>query len=333
MTRPVATMLRRTALLATAAITLLGGVAGSAHADPVAIKVAYENNPGEPVDRVMHYWQDLIAERSNGEITLELYPSSQLGSKKDVTEQAMMGMNVITITDAGFLADYDPDLSVLFGPFLSDDPAKILEIYESDWFKEKEQGLREKGIRIVLPNYLYGVRHLIANKPVRTPEDLAGLKVRVPNNVMQIKAFEAMGATPTPMPLGETFTALSQGVIDGVENPLSVLYGQRFHEEAKYLSLIGYLTNVAVFAGGEAFFSTLPEEQMKIIEETAHEAGVYSQKITAEEDAAVIQKMKDAGVEVIEVDKAPFQEATLKVYEQFPEWSEGLYGQIQDQLQ
>jgi tripartite ATP-independent transporter DctP family solute receptor len=325
-------MLRRTALLAGTALALLGGVASAAFADPVAIKVAYENNPGEPVDKVMHYWQDLIAKKSNGEITLELYPSSQLGSKKDVTEQAMMGLNVITITDVGFLADYDPDLGVLFGPFLSEDPAKLFKIYDGEWFKQKAMALREKGIRIVLPNYLYGVRQLIAKKPVRTPADLAGMKIRVPNNVMQIKIFEAMGATPTPMPLGETFTALSQGVIDGVENPLSVLYGQHFQEEAKYLSMIGYLTNTAVFVGGEAFFSTLPEEQMKIIDETAYEAGLYSQKIAAEEDAATIQKMKDAGVEVIEVDKAPFKEMTRKVYDQFPEWTPGLYEQIQAEL-
>ncbi len=325
-------MLRRTALLAGTALALLGGVAGAAFADPVAIKVAYENNPGEPVDKVMHYWQDLIAKKSNGEITLELYPSSQLGSKKDVTEQAMMGLNVITITDVGFLADYDPDLGVLFGPYLSDDPAKLFKIYDGEWFKQKSESLREKGIRIVLPNYLYGVRQLIATKPVRTPADLAGMKIRVPNNVMQIKIFEAMGATPTPMPLGEVFTALSQGVIDGVENPLSVLYGQHFQEEAKYLSMIGYLTNTAMFVGGEAFFSTLPEEQMKIIDETAYEAGLYSQKIAAEEDAATIQKMKDAGVEVIEVDKAPFREMTRKVYDQFPEWTPGLYEKIQAEL-
>lgn len=324
--------LGRAALLAATMIAGLGTVVTGALADPVTIKVAYENNPGEPVDKVMHYWQDLIAEKSNGEITLELYPSSQLGSKKDVTEQAVMGLNVITITDVGFLADYDPDLGILFGPYLTDDTAKLLKIYEGPWFQEKAAALREKGIRIVIPNYLYGVRHLIAKKPVHGPDDLAGMKVRVPNNIMQIKILEAMGATPTPMPLGETFPALSQGVIDGVENPLSVLYGQRFHEEAKYLSLIGYVTNTAMFVGGEAFFSTLPEEQMKIIDETAYQAGLYSQKIATEEDAATIQKMKDAGVEVIEVDTGPFREKTQKVYAEFPEWSPGLYEKIQSEL-
>lgn len=299
----------------------------------VSIKVAYENNPGEPFDQVMHHWKDDLAKRSNGEITLELYPSSQLGSKKDVTEQAMMGLNVITISDVGFLADYEPDLGVLYGPFLTDDPAKLFKIYDGEWFKEKSESLKKKGIHIVMPNYLYGVRQLISKKPVHTPEDLKGMKIRVPNNVMQIKIFEAMGATPTPMPLGETFPALAQGVIDGVENPISVLYGQKFQEEAKYLNMIGYLTNAALLVGGEAFFSTLSEDQLKLIHESAYDAGLYSQKLTTQVDNEMIAKMKEQGVEVIEVDRAPFKALADKVYSEFPEWSPGLYEKIQAELQ
>lgn len=191
----------------------------------------------------------------------------------------------------------------------------------------------DHGVRIVLPNLLYGVRHLISTRPVRTPEDMQGLKVRVPNNVMQIRAIEAMGAVATPMPLGDVYTALAQGVIDAVENPIAVLYGQRFHEEADYLSLIGYLTNTAMFVGGEAFFSTLSDEHMQIVEETAYEAGLYSQELITDMDNEMLEEMIAAGVEVIEVDMAPFQELTLPVYESFPEWSDGLYEMIQDQLQ
>src|SRR5690606_123695 len=94
-----------------ASMLLAGSVA--AYAANVSIKVAYENNPGEHFDEVMHYWKDDLTKRSNGEITLELYPSSQLGYKKDVTEQAMMGLNVVTISDVGFLAEYDPHIGVL----------------------------------------------------------------------------------------------------------------------------------------------------------------------------------------------------------------------------
>lgn len=316
-----------------AAGTLALGLAAPALAqDPVTLKVAYENHPGEPLDKVMHYWADMVKERSQGQVLLELYPSSQLGAKNDVMEQAMMGMNVITLSDVAFLADYEPDLGVLFGPYLSSDPAKLFKIYESDWFKAKEEALKKKGVHLVITNYLYGVRQLLAKKPVRTPEDLQGIKVRVPNNIMQIKTFEALGATPTPMPLGDVYPALTQGMIDGVENPLPVLYGQKLHEQAKYLSMISYITNTSVWVGGEAFFSTLDPNVVQLLHDTGYEAGLYSQKIATEEDERLIQQMKAAGVEVIYPDVAPFREKALQVYQQFPEWSPNLYQTIQDQL-
>ncbi|WP_068315427.1 C4-dicarboxylate TRAP transporter substrate-binding protein [Polycladidibacter hongkongensis] len=321
-------------LLKTAAMaaTIAAVGAFSANAAPLEIKVAYGNNPGEPFDVVMNHWAKLIDERSNGEIQFKLYPSSQLGAKKDVTEQALLGVPVITLTDVGFLADYEPDLGVLFGPYLSDSPEKLFSIYESDWFKEKEEALKAKGIHVVMKNYLYGARHLLSKKPVRTVEDMKGLKIRTPNNIMQIRAIEAMGGTATPMPLGEVYTALTQGIIDGVENPLPVLYGGKFHEEAKYLSLIGYLLNTSLIIGGEEFFSTLSEEQLDIIHSTAHEAGVYSQKIAAEGDEEIIEKMKAAGVEIIRPEAGPFRDAAVKVYGQFPEWTPGLFDKIQDML-
>ncbi|MGR4692790.1 C4-dicarboxylate TRAP transporter substrate-binding protein [Escherichia coli] len=261
------------------------------------------------------------------------YPSSQLGSKQDVTEQAMMGMNVITLSDVAFLADYEPDLGILFGPYLTDDPQKLFKIYESDWFKQKNESLKKKGIHVVMNNYLYGTRQIISKKPIRTVDDLAGLKIRVPNNVMQIKAIQAMGATPTPMPLGEVYPALTQGVIDGVENPISVLQGQKLYEQARYLTMVNYLTNTSVWIGGEAFFSTLSPEQLEMIHQTGYEAGVYSQKLTLERDAEMLKTMQAAGVEVIYPDTGPFQKKAREVYSQFPEWTPGLYETIQQQLQ
>ncbi len=296
------------------------------------LRMAYVNNPGEPVDLVLSHWKERLEEKSGGEIKVELYPSSQLGSQKDVTEQALAGLNIVSMTDAGFLADFDPDIGIMFGPYLADSPEQLFKIYDSPWWKEKEAALAEKGVHILAPNFLYGVRHLLTTRAVETPEDLSGLKIRTPNNRMQISAFEAMGANPTPMPLGEVYAALSQGVIDGVENPLSVLYGQKFHEVAKDLSLIGYLTNTNMLFAGETFMQTLSEEQRAMIEETAYEAGLYSQKLMTEKDAETLELMRADGVSVHEVDVAPFREKAMSVYGDFPEWSDGLYESIQSQL-
>ncbi|WP_420024371.1 C4-dicarboxylate TRAP transporter substrate-binding protein (plasmid) [Cereibacter azotoformans] len=312
---------------------LLGAAAVlPAAAQEVVVRVAYENNPGEPTDLVMNRWAELVAEASDGNVALELYPSSQLGAKQDVIEQGLLGVNVITIADVGFLTDYDPDLGILFGPYLTDSPEQLFKIYESDWFKEKEAALREKGVHIVISNYLYGTRQLLAKKKVETPDDLAGMKVRVPNNIMQIKALELMGATPTPMPLGDVYPALTQGVIDGVENPLPVLYGGKFHEQAKELSMISYLTNTSLWLGGEAYFSSLDPEVVTMLHETGHQAGLYSQELAAQEEGKMIEAMKAAGVTVTEPDVEAFREKTKAFYTMFPEWSEGLYEQIQAAL-
>jgi tripartite ATP-independent transporter DctP family solute receptor len=296
------------------------------------VRIAYENNPGEPADLVMNRWKELVAEASDGEVVLELYPSSQLGAKKDVIEQGMLGVNVITIADVGFLTDYDPDLGILFGPYLTDDAESLFKIYESDWFKEKEAKLQEQGIHIVIKNYLYGTRQLLATKKVETPDDLKGMKIRTPNNIMQIRAIEAMGGTPTPMPLGDVYPALTQGVIDGVENPLPVLFGQKLHEQAKELSMISYLQNTSLWLGGQAYFDTLDPEVVEMLHETGYEAGLYSQELAAAEDEKILEAMQDAGVTVTYPDVEPFREKAMAVYDQFPEWSEGLYEEIQSQL-
>ncbi|WP_282603868.1 C4-dicarboxylate TRAP transporter substrate-binding protein [Paracoccus sp. PARArs4] len=320
----------------TATKALLGATAAIMLALPAmaetTIRIAYENNPGEPADLVMNRWAELVDEASDGEVKLDLYPSSQLGAKQDVIEQAMLGVNVITIADVGFLTDYDPDLGILFGPYLTEDAESLFRIYESDWFKQKEEALRDQGIHIVISNYLYGTRQLLATKKVETPEDLAGLKIRTPNNIMQIRAIEAMGGTPTPMPLGDVYPALTQGVIDGVENPLPVLFGQKLHEQAKELSMISYLQNTSLWLGGQAYFDTLDPEVIEMLHETGYQAGLYSQELAAEEDARILAAMEEAGVTVTYPDVAPFREKAMAVYEQFPEWSDGLFDDIQAQL-
>lgn len=313
---------------------LLGAAASLAIALPAiaqdtTIRVAYENNPGEPVDQVVKYWAELVDEASEGSVKLEPYPSSQLGAKQDVIEQGMMGVNVITIADFGFLVDYEPDLGVLFGPYLTESADELFKVIDSDWFAEKEQALREQGIHIVVSNYLYGTRQLLTKSKVETPDDLAGMKIRTPNNIMQIKAFEAMGATPTPMPLGEVYPALTQGVIDGVENPLAVLHGQKLDEQAKQLSMIGYLHNTALWLGGQAYFDTLDPAVVEMLHETGREAGLFSQELAAKEDERILAEMEAQGVEVTRPDLEPFREKTKVVYEQFPEWSDGLYDRIQ----
>ena len=303
--------------------------AGASLAADFTIKVAYENNPGEPVDQAVKEWARLFAEKTDGKGELKLYPSSQLGSKKDVMEQMKLGSAIITIADGGFFADYVPDFGILMGPYLGKDYTDIFKLAKTPWFAELDTKLQAKGYHIVTSNWLYGVRNMVTKKPVHTPADLAGLKVRVPNNRIQIDAMQTMGATPTPMPLAEVYPALTTGVIDGAENPIPVLYAQKHHEAAKYLILTGHLDNVSQWVTSQAYFAKLPADVKKALEASADEAGDFMTNLIIKTEKETIEKMKKEGTTVIEVDKKLFRDAAKATYTHFPEWTPGLYDKVQ----
>lgn len=314
------------------AALLVAAFVNPAPAAKYTIKAAYENNPGEPFDRAMHEWARLFKEATNGEGEIQLYPSSQLGSKKDVMEQMKMGAAMITLTDGAFFADYVPDFAILMGPYLGKDYTEVIKLGKTPWFADISTQLEKKGFHILAANWLYGSRHMVTNKPVHTPEDLKGLKIRVPNTRIQIEAMKEMGAAPTPMPLAEVYPALTTGVIDGAENPIPVLYGQKHHEPAKYLILTGHLDTITDITIGSKYYQKLPDDIKKALTTSCEQAGDYMTRILLEAEKETIEKMKAEGVTVIEVDRALFREASKNTYTKFPEWTPGLYEKLQGYL-
>ncbi len=318
----------RIVLFLAAFILVCGGVSAALAAPEYVIKVGYESHPGEAIDLECIYWAKLVDERSHGKVKLELYPSSQLGSKLEVIEQGTMGANVCMLADPGFLGEYVPDFTILSGPYFADWD-KLFKLIHTDWFKGLEARLYEKGLVGLSYNWMLGSRNLVANKPVLKPEDFKGLKIRVPSAKIQIEAFKAMGATPTPMPLSEVYTALSQGVIDGAENPTNVLYGQKHFEAAPNLMLIESVNMINCWMVGRAFVEKLPPDVVQLLKETCDEAGEYSKKLVPELDAKAARLIEEAGAKVFTVDKELFREAARPTYDKFPEWTPNLYNDLQ----
>ena len=252
-------------LLAIAMLAGCGGQQSASKDGKIVIQVGYENNPGEPFDQGVNKWKELLEQKSNGTMTIETYPSSQLGSKNDLIDQMIAGQPVVTLADGAFYADRGvKDFGIVFGPFLFDNWDQCWKLVKSQWYADKSKELESKGLKILGSNWVYGARHTLTTKPVNAVEDLKGLKIRVPNNAIQVKGFEVLGAVPTPMPLGDTYTALQQGTIDGVENPLPVLYNGKFQEVAKYLILDGHVKNFTTLVCGAQFFNNLTPEQQKM---------------------------------------------------------------------
>ncbi|MEH7222787.1 C4-dicarboxylate TRAP transporter substrate-binding protein [Bacillus sp. JJ1566] len=306
---------------------------GKGNDEKISINVAHGNQPGEPIDLLAKKWKELVEEKSNGKIELKLYPSSQLGSEKDVLEQATMGNNVIVMAGYDFLMDYVPDAGIMTAPYITDSIDDLLYLTTTDWFNELHEALNEKGIHIVTTNTVYGERQLLTTKPVLSPDDLKGMKIRVPNNQMSIATFAALGATPTPTPLGDLYTSLQQGLIDGAENPLPVLEGVKAHEVSKHLTLSGHQKFITTWVAGKSFIDTLPEDVVQLLEETGDEAGEYARGVLEEQTNSVLEEFKKQGVEVHEVNVDQFKEKVQSVYAEFSEWTPGLYDRIVELLE
>ena len=278
-------------------------------AEPIKIKIAYGNNVGEPNDKAVREWGRLMKIKSGGRVEFQYFPSSQLGSQKDVTEQLTIGTNVISISDGGFLMDYVPAFGVTYLPYLYDTKEQLFKLVDSDLFKDLSRQLEAKGLYIVHSKWIYGVRNMLATKPATKPEELKGLKIRVPNIRLSNEMMTAMGATATPMPLAEAYPALMQGVINGAENPIPVLYGGKMFEGAKYLLMTRHQVNLSSWIAGTSFIKKLPPDIVRMLKETGEEAGRFLDKENERAEKDVLQKMQAAGVKVVEVDRAAFKAA------------------------
>lgn len=310
----------------------------AAKTEPVVIQIGYENNPGEPVDQALNKWKELLEAKSNGTMKIELYPSSQLGKKNDLIDQMMAGQPVITLADGAFYADRGvKDFGIVFGPYLFDNWDQCWKLTKSEWYDKQCKDLEAKGLKIITSNWQYGARHTLTKNPVNTVEDLAGMKIRVPNNTIQVKGFEVLGAVPTPMALGDVYTALQQGTIDGLENPLPVLYNGKFQEVAKYLILDGHVLNFTTWVCGAEFFNSLTPEQQEMLVSTGNEAGVYNNELIAKSEAEVIEKFKAEGVTVVEPSPEVmkgFQDKAAPFYTlpEFKDWSPNLFETVKDAM-
>ena len=299
----------------------------------VTIMIGYENNPGEPIDLACNEWKRLVEEKSNGEMIVEIFPSSQLGSKDNIIDQAMAGDCVITLANGAFFQDRGvKDFGVVFAPYLFESWEQIDKLAASDWFAQKKAELSDLGLTI-LTGWHYGARDTMTTKKVVTAADIKGMKIRVPNNSLQVKGTAATGAVPTPMSLGEVYTALQQGTIDGLENPLTVLYNGAYQEVCKYLILDHHILDYTCWVCGTDFFNTLTPEQQQILVEAGNEAGVYNNQMLEETTNKALEDPKAAGVEVVDFDRDSFVAACESFYED-PEikamWSEGLIDQIKE---
>ena len=317
MQRP--TRARRTALALAcglAAATALPAVAQ----EQIRIRFAHSLSTSEPAHVAAEFFAKNVAARTNGRVQVQVFPGEQLGPGKEVNEMIRQGANVMNITDPGYLSDFVPDIGVLNGPYLIKDPKDYDRLLASGWYKGVEKRLEQAGFKLIMANGFFGQRHLIADKPVRSPADMSGMTVRVPPNTMWIETFKAMGARPTTVQWSEVYNALQQNVVQAAEAPLGSLWGSKLHETRKVISTTGHFTAFVMWPMNVNYFNKLPADVQKVLLEEGKKAG------------DVTQKFKAAGVTFVDVDNAAFQKVTAPVYKAFPKWTPGLHETVMGAL-
>jgi TRAP-type C4-dicarboxylate transport system substrate-binding protein len=192
----------------------------------------------------------------------------------------------------------------------------------------EKRRLEQAGFKLFMANGYFGQRHLIADKPVRSPAEMAGMTVRVPPNTMWIETFKAMGARPTTVQWSEVYGALQQNVVQAAEAPLGSLWGAKLHEVRKVISTTGHFTAFTMWPMNINFFNRLPADVQKVLLEEGTKGGAEQTRLTLSLNDDFVARLKGAGVSFVDVDNAAFQRATASVYKAFPKWTPGLHDTV-----
>jgi tripartite ATP-independent transporter DctP family solute receptor len=291
---------------------------GTLMAAEVTLKLGHIADPQNPYAQGAQKFADLVAEKSGGTIKVEVYPSSQLGNQRDLVEGLTLGTLDLTMTSTAVLGNFHPQVAVFDLPFIFRDREHAFKALDTVGM-EIAKDLEEKGMK-VLAYYENGVRNMTNNiRPIRVPEDMKGLKIRVMEQPIYIAMMKALGANPTPMAFGELFTALQKGVVDGQENPAAHIYTKRFFEVQKYISLTEHTYSAEPLVVSMITWNKLTPEQQTIIQEAAEEACDWQRQLAIDLENGYWDKIRESGKSEIitDVDKEAFREATAPVWKDF----------------
>ena len=305
-----------------AAVTFMAIMAaGAAFAAPeYTIKVGYIGSDTHPTMQAMKVFAKDVDAGSKGKIKVELYPNAQLGGDRELCEGVQMGTIQMAIPSTSALAGFDKRIQVLDLPYLFTTRKAAFDAVDGELGQKLTTYLSKKGFE-VLGYQENGFRHVTNSKrPIKTPADLKGLKIRTMENPMHIAFFKELGANPTPMSWGELYTALQQGTVDAEENPYAMIDDGKFYEVQKYVSETGHVFSYEILIANKKFMDKLPADLRKVVVDAAHKAIMTQRASLEKEEAAFKAKVTKAGLTANELtpeQKKPFVEATKKVYAQF----------------
>ena len=281
-------------------VLLSAGLAFAASAG-TTIKVGHGAAEAFHMHRALLKFEELVEAGSGGEIDVQIFPSSQMGPDREMIEGVQTGVLEMAIPPSSFFAGWDPAFAVIELPYMYASKDIAFDVLDGSAGDGMLSRVENQGL-VGLGWLELGVRNVTNNvRPVATPEDLEGVKLRTMKVPAHVATFETLGANPTPMNFGEVYSALQQGVIDGQENPLAIITSQRFYEVQKYLSTTGHVFAVYMPVISKPFFDSLSAEHQKLVRDSMAAARDHQAQLVASEDAAQLEQIRAAGVEVLEL--------------------------------
>lgn len=290
-------------------------VVSFAYAQTVQMKLGHfaaESHPGNIASKM---FADAVEKRTDGKVKITIYPNNALGSPPEVLEQNILGAVDMSLPTQGQLGKYSKKFNCVMLPFIYANYAQADKVLDGPFITWAASDLDKAGL-VFLSNWEWGFRNLTNSKrPVNTPDDVKGLKVRTPPELPTQAAMEALGAVVATINFNELQMALKQGVVDGQENPIAVIYSNQLYESQKYLAMTGHNYNTMVHVISKKVWDKLTPEQQKIIKEESVKAGNWMRKAVRDAEADQIEKLKQAGVQVTYPDKAKFKALMKPAYD------------------
>lgn len=256
-----------------------------------------------------------VAEKTDGRVKIEIFPSGQIGTEKEVIEGMQIGTIQAGLIGSGSFQFVEPKFGIIEMPYAWTSREQAFAALDGKLGTTLADLLRPKGIE-VLAWWENGFRNITNSKhPVNKPADLSGIKIRVTPDKVRLATFELLGAQPAPLAFGELYSALQQGVFDAQENPLSIIDASSFFEVQKYVSMTGHIWGAACLTVSSMTWAQISPEDQAIVKQAAVKWGNAQRQMVADNEVALIEKLKSKGMEFNDVDKAAFVEALKPIWE------------------
>lgn len=321
-------MIRYFAFLTGTIIALLFSACGEITTSK-SLKLGHGLDVSHPVHGGMEYMAKLVEEKSEGQLKIEIYPSQQLGTERQCLELLQIGSLAMTKVSAAVMENFAPNIKVFSLPYIFRDRAHAYQVFDGKIGRD----LLIQGEKYWLRGLTFfdaGQRSFYTKeRPVHTPKDLEGLKIRVQESITAMKLVRSLGGAPTPISWGELYTALQQGVVDGAENNPPSFYTSRHYEVCKYYSLNEHTAVPDILVISTIIWNKLTNQEKQWVQEAADEATIYQRKLWQEAEAKALAAVEEAGVEIIRPDKLRFAEQTKSLFEELKE-EKDVYQLIQD---